>query len=45
LYGLDGLACVDQIERQVVERASVAGIDTSCVSKIRRRGFPTEPLR
>ena len=42
LFGLDGLACIDEIERQVIERASVVGIDTSCVSKIRRRGFPTE---
>ena len=42
LNGLEGLACIDDIERQVIERASVAGIDTSCVARIRRRGFATE---
>jgi len=42
LNGLEGMACIDEIERQVIERGSVAGIDTSCVSKIRRRAFPTE---
>jgi pimeloyl-ACP methyl ester carboxylesterase len=41
LDGLDGLACIDRIQREVIERGSVAGIDTSCVSKIRRPEFPT----
>ena len=42
LNGLEGMACIDEIERQVIERGSVAGIDTSCVSKIRRRAFPPQ---
>ena len=42
LRGLEGLSCIDQLQREVIERGSVTGLDTSCVSKIRRRGFPTE---
>jgi pimeloyl-ACP methyl ester carboxylesterase len=41
LDGLDGLSCIDRLQREVIERGSVAGLDTSCVSKIRRAGFPT----
>jgi len=42
LAGLDGVACIHRLQREVIERASVAGLDTSCVAQIRRRGFPTE---
>jgi hypothetical protein len=42
LDGLDGLSCIDRLQREVIERGSVAGLDTSCVSKIRRPGFPTQ---
>jgi pimeloyl-ACP methyl ester carboxylesterase len=42
LRGLDGLSCIDRLQHDVIERGSVAGLDTSCVSRIRRRGFPTE---
>jgi pimeloyl-ACP methyl ester carboxylesterase len=41
LDGLEGLSCIDRLQREVIERGSVAGLDTSCVSKIRRPGFPT----
>ena len=42
LDGLDGLACIDKLQHDVIERGSVAGLDTSCVSKIRRPGFPAK---
>lgn len=42
LNGLEGMSCIDEIERQVIEKASIAGVDTSCVAKIKRRGFPTQ---
>jgi pimeloyl-ACP methyl ester carboxylesterase len=42
LNGLAGMACIDEIERQVIETASVKGLDTSCVAKIKRRGFPAQ---
>ena len=42
LAGLDGVACIHRLQREVIERASVAGLDTSCVARVRRRGFPTE---
>jgi pimeloyl-ACP methyl ester carboxylesterase len=42
LDGLDGLSCIDKLQHDVIERASVAGLDTSCVSRIRRPGFPTK---
>jgi len=41
LDGLDGLQCIDRLEHDVIERGSTAGLDTSCVSAIRRPGFPT----
>ena len=41
LGGLDGVSCIDEIERQVIERGTIVGVDTSCVAKIKRRGFPT----
>jgi pimeloyl-ACP methyl ester carboxylesterase len=42
LFGLDGLSCIDRLQHDVIERASVTGLDTSCVAKIRRPGFPTQ---
>ena len=42
LDGLDGLTCIDRLQREVIERGSGAGLDTSCVAKIRRPGFPTQ---
>jgi pimeloyl-ACP methyl ester carboxylesterase len=41
LDGLVGLTCIDRLQRDVIERASVTGLDTSCVSRIRRPAFPT----
>jgi pimeloyl-ACP methyl ester carboxylesterase len=41
LNGLDGLACVNGIRNQFIERGSVKGIDTSCLASVRRRGFAT----
>jgi len=40
LDGLEGLSCIDRLQHDVIERGSVVGLDTSCVSKIRRTGFP-----
>jgi len=39
--GLAGLECLDDIKRTFIERGRVEGLDTSCVSKIVRRGFAT----
>jgi len=40
-YGLNGLDCIDRLEHDFIERGSVAGLDTSCVSRITRPPFPT----
>jgi pimeloyl-ACP methyl ester carboxylesterase len=42
LAGLDGLECVNRLQRETIEQGSVRGLDTSCVAQIRRRGFPTD---
>ena len=43
--GLQGAdACVAAITGQFVERADPAGVDTSCVERVRRPPFPTKPL-
>lgn len=42
LAGLVGIECINRLQRETIERGSVAGLDTSCVSRIRRRGFPRE---
>jgi pimeloyl-ACP methyl ester carboxylesterase len=42
LAGLAGLDCVDRLMRETIERGSVAGLDVSCIARIRRPGFPTE---
>jgi pimeloyl-ACP methyl ester carboxylesterase len=39
LGGLVGLACVDRLIHDFVERGSGAGLDTSCVAGITRPGF------
>jgi pimeloyl-ACP methyl ester carboxylesterase len=39
LFGLEGLACIYRMQHDVIERGSIAGVDTSCVSAIRRPGF------
>jgi pimeloyl-ACP methyl ester carboxylesterase len=41
LAGLQGLECINRLQRETIERGSVAGLDTSCVAQVRRRGFPT----
>ena len=41
LAGLEGIECIHRLQRETIERGSVAGLDTSCVAGIRRRGFPT----
>jgi pimeloyl-ACP methyl ester carboxylesterase len=38
---LVGAECVERIEVEFVRRGSVAGLDTSCVRAIRRKGFKT----
>ena len=38
---LVGSECVERIEIEFVRRGSVAGLDTSCVRAIRRKGFQT----
>jgi pimeloyl-ACP methyl ester carboxylesterase len=45
LNGLEGLRCIDELERSVIERGSVVGLDTSCVAKVRRSGFPKDVPR
>ena len=42
LGGLEGIECVDQLRHDLIERGSIGGLDTACVSKIRRPAFPTE---
>jgi pimeloyl-ACP methyl ester carboxylesterase len=39
--GLAGLECLDEIKRTFIEKGGIEGLDTSCVSKIIRRGFAT----
>ena len=47
-HGYDGLegarACVAAIATQFVERGDPAGVDTSCVERVRRPAFPTTAL-
>jgi len=42
LNGLEGISCVDQLRHDLIERGSIVGLDTSCIARIKRRGFPTE---
>jgi pimeloyl-ACP methyl ester carboxylesterase len=41
--GLTGLECLDALQTRFVETASVVGLDTSCIARIRRPGFATRP--
>lgn len=40
--GLDGIDCIQSLAADFVERGTAKGLDTSCVNKIRRRGFLLE---
>jgi len=37
--GLDGIGCIDNLTTSFVEKGSTVGLDTSCVSSIKRQGF------
>jgi len=37
--GLNGIDCIDNLITSFVEKGSTAGLDTSCVSSIKRQGF------
>ena len=37
--GLSGIDCIDNLIARFVEKGSTAGLDTSCVSAIKRQGF------
>jgi pimeloyl-ACP methyl ester carboxylesterase len=37
--GLDGLDCIDNLIASFIERGTTAGLDSSCVSSISRKGF------
>ena len=37
--GLTGLDCLADLKRAFIERASTDGLDTRCVSRIKRPGF------
>jgi len=39
LSGLSHPECLDQIERQFIERGTLAGLDTTCAATMRRPGF------
>jgi pimeloyl-ACP methyl ester carboxylesterase len=39
LGGLEGIACIDNLIREFVERGTNKDIDTNCVKSIRRKGF------
>jgi pimeloyl-ACP methyl ester carboxylesterase len=39
LNGLNGIECIDNLIASFIEGGTTAGLDTSCVSAIRRRGF------
>jgi pimeloyl-ACP methyl ester carboxylesterase len=40
--GLEGVDCITRLITRFVEAGTVKGLDTSCVSNIRRKGFRTE---
>jgi len=40
-YGLTGLACLDDLKRAFIERATPDGLDTACIARIARPGFVT----
>jgi pimeloyl-ACP methyl ester carboxylesterase len=37
--GLEGIECIERLSQDFVERGTTTGLDTSCVKKIKRRGF------
>ena len=37
--GLEGLDCIQKLVADFVDRGTTKGLDTSCVNRIRRRGF------
>jgi pimeloyl-ACP methyl ester carboxylesterase len=37
--GSDGIGCIDNLTTSFVEKGSTVGLDTSCVSSIKRQGF------
>jgi hypothetical protein len=37
--GLNGIECVDNLIVSFIERGNTAGLDTSCVGSITRKGF------
>jgi hypothetical protein len=37
--GLNGIDCIDNLIASFVEKGSAVGLDTSCVSAIKRQGF------
>lgn len=39
LDGLRGLGCLDRIREAFIERGALTGLDTGCISAIRRAGF------
>lgn len=41
--GLVGFSCIEHLEFNFIERASVAGLDTHCVASIHRGGFSLQP--
>ncbi len=43
--GLEGLDCIKDISARFVDRGTAAGIDTSCVGSIKRRGFELQLRR
>jgi pimeloyl-ACP methyl ester carboxylesterase len=40
--GLEGVDCINRLNAKFVEEGTVKGLDTSCMSSIRRKGFRTE---
>ena len=42
LTGLEGIECIDRLRHDLIERGSVAGLETGCVSAIRRKLFPVQ---
>jgi len=42
--GLEGVECLSQLVGRFLEQGSAAGLDTTCVNRIRRPPFPIAPL-
>lgn len=39
--GLEGVECINRLKTEFVERGTAKGLDTSCATQIKRRGFVT----